>query len=67
MCDKCVGTEAERNAAYAKDRDFAKELDRLAARYISMSSGKIQPHSEEMEQVSSLAKKVIRKLVDDWI
>lgn len=66
MCNLC-GNEEEQQKGREAALLLADDLVRLAGRYRSMARGLLKPHTAEMGGTVSLAKSVIRKLVDEWI
>jgi transposase len=65
MCDLCNSMTEDR--ARAELRNEAERLRRLAVMLDNMADGRIRPHTDSAETLGSIARNVIRYLVDEWM
>lgn len=67
MCELCSNDEDEKRAAKVDARNFYETLKDLADYYLKLSSGIIKPHTPQVKEKSFLAKKVLKRLIEEWI
>lgn len=66
MCNLCTDDTEEKKAVVAYHRDIAARLRSLAHAYDDLASGATRPHTQDAEVIGSMAKSLIRELVE-WI
>jgi hypothetical protein len=67
MCDLCSSYPDERKRAQKTLLAEAENLRRLANKLELIATGHIKPHSHEVGPVTSIARKAIRYLVEEWM
>lgn len=65
MCELC--SEETRKMARDGHGMRAEDLERMAAMERNIAAGRILPHTDDMKQVTYLAKALIRYLVEDYL
>ncbi len=67
MCDLCSSDEHVKRVAIETQKYAAQRLRELANRLDEVSSGRVNPHSENAKIVGSMAREAIRFLVSEWM
>lgn len=66
MCNLC-GTEEERKRGREYEKQKADEFARMAGYCRQLANGTLDPHTDAMKPVTSLAHSLLRELVNDYI
>lgn len=67
MCDLCSSDSLEREKAISNAKYMSDQLSRLADAYGALAHGRLKPHTDALAQHASLARNIVRKLVEDWV
>jgi len=67
MCGLCSERVNEKQAAQEGALRRAHQLREMASIEERLADGRIQPHGEETKKASTLARVLIRYLVEDWM
>jgi len=67
MCELCDPDENVRRMALDGHRYRAKQLEDLMHVESAIASGRIKPHTDAWKKHESLAKSILRYLVEDWL
>lgn len=66
MCMYCVHTPEERKAVRESADYFAGLFHRMAEYEKGMAQGRIDPHSEEAKSATTIARTIVRHLVEGY-
>ena len=64
MCELCG---IDRKRGIERHKRIAVSLEKLAFGYNKLAYGTIKPHTDAIKPIESLARSIVRELVEDWV